>query len=46
MKEHQKEALYLSEYYLHVAEDIDWYATQHAQIHEAGKGSDVQVRYC
>ena len=45
MKEHQKEALYLSEYYLHVAEDIDWYATQHAQIHEAGKGSDVQVRY-
>lgn len=45
MKDYQKEALYLSEYYQHVAEDIDWYAKQHAQIRHARNGSDVLVKY-
>ena len=45
MKEHQKEALYLSDYYKRVAEDIDWYAKKSKQIQNIEKGTGVTVKY-
>lgn len=44
MKEHQKEALDLSNYFKHVAEDIEWYVKQHSQICQAELHSAVKVK--
>ena len=44
MKKHQQEALYLSDYYKRVAEDIEWYSKQHRQICNARLHSVVTIK--
>lgn len=44
MKEHQKAALNLSDYFKRVAEDIEWYVEQHRQICQAELQSAVTVK--
>lgn len=45
MKEHQKEAIYLSEFYRQIADDIEWYANKSKQIEEVGEVSSVVMKY-
>lgn len=44
MKEHQKEALSLSQYFKRVAEDIEWYVSQHERICQTIPQSQVYIK--
>lgn len=45
MMEHQKEAIYRSQYFKRIAEDIDWYSEQRAQMRTEYDKHSVTVRY-